>query len=829
MRLTMDFGIDLGTTNSSIAVLKGTEAVVVKNNENDEITPSAVWVSKQGKVFVGKYAKQQAEPEPALEFKLKMGERALVKAGYKEMTPEELSTEVLKKLRGDAQHRLGEEIKAAVIGVPADFDLPQIHATEQAARAAGFEVVKTIQEPVAAALAYTFQSQVDSGFWLVYDIGGGTFDAAVVSLREGTVNIVAHGGDKDLGGKLIDWDIVDHIFIPALKRQYALENLNRHDSASARRWRALLKQLKMEAEQVKIRLSQESVTVALPPNNPIGVDERGDPIWLELEVTREQIEPFVAQKVERTIAIVRRVLSEHRLTPSDLERVILVGGPTLTPLLREMVREELGVELAFGIDPLTVVAQGTAIFAGTQRLETQTTITSGLPKLFTVELLYKPIDATTEPMIGGKVMAPHESSLDGFTVEFVETKSQWRSGRIPLQSNGAFVTTLRAERGRQNEFIIELRDRVGNLCQVMPERFTYTVGQTVGTQIITHHVGVALATGEVAIYFEKGTPLPAKATHVLRTTQELRQGRADTVLRIPVVEGDNAQRADRNREVGALEVQGDSTKVWRDVPVGSEVQVTLEMDESRLIKIRAFVPLLEEEFEAVYQWERESISLESLRQALSSEKKRFEQARENALRTGNQEAMRLLHEVEQERVLEEAEKALQVAETESDAPSRCYNRLVELRRRLDEIEAAMVWDMLVLEVQETLERIRFTVYQFGTPDDQNHLKALEHQLHEAMARRNESQTRWCLNELMGLEFSILRNQPWFWVMLFQDLQQRRAQMRDQRQADQLLRQGMEAIYRNDLPTLQEAVLSLIQLLPHEEQQRIIKSTVIRGR
>jgi molecular chaperone DnaK len=827
MRLTMDFGIDLGTTNSSIAVLKGTEAVVIKNNENDEVTPSAVWVSKQGKIFVGKYAKQQIDPEPAIEFKLKMGERNLIRAGYREMPPDALSAEVLKKLRGDAQNRLGEEIKAAVIGVPADFDLPQIHATEQAARLAGFEEVKTIQEPIAAALAYTFQSHIDSGIWLVYDLGGGTFDAAVVSIREEDVSIIAHGGDKNLGGKLIDWDIVDHIFILALKRQYALNSLNRHDSNSVRKWKSLIKQLKMEAEQVKIRLSRDLVTVALPPNNPIGIDEKGEPIWLELEVTREQIEPFIESKVERTIAIVKRVLNEKRLSYHDIERIILVGGPTLTPLLREMLQAKLGIELAFDIDPITVVAQGAAIFAGTQQIKAPKT--SKLPRMFVIELIYKPIDSTTEPLIGGKVVPPQGETLDGFTIEFVETISQWRSGQVPIQSNGTFMTTLKAESGRQNEFIIELRDAYGNRHFTQPERFHYTIGRTVGTQIVTHHIGVALATGDVVVFFEKGSPLPAKATHILRTTEELKRGQSETMLRIPVVEGDDVQRADRNREVGALEVRGDSVKVWRDVPVGSEVQVTLEIDESRLLRIRAFLPLLEEEFEAIYQWEKEEIPVEELKQALISEKARFERARESALRTGNQEEMRMLHELERERILEDAENALKVVDIESDASIRCYNRIVELRRRLDEVEKAMEWDILVEEAHDTLERVRFTTSKFGTVEDQNNLKALEQQLHDAIARRNIHQTRRCIDEMMTLEFSILRNQPWFWVLLFQDLQQRRSQMRDQRQAQILIRQGNDALLNNDLSSLQESVIGLIQLLPHDEQQRVITSTVVRGR
>lgn len=821
-RLTIDFGIDLGTTNSSIAVLKGTDTVVIKNNENDEITPSAVWVSRQGQIFVGKRAKQQ--PDAAVEFKLSMGTDRVWRFGQKVLTSEELSTEVLKTLRSDAQQRLGEDITAAVIGVPANFNLAQCKATEQAARKAGFTTVRLIQEPVAAALAYSFQSEIDRALWLIYDLGGGTFDAAIVSLREGIVDVVTHGGDENLGGKLIDWDIVDHIFIPALKRQYALDSLNRADKQSAERWKALLHQLKLEAEQVKIRLSRDRVTMALPPNNPISMDEKGEPIWLEIEVTREQIEAFIAPKVERTIAVCRRILEEKRLSSSDIERIILVGGPTLTPLLREMLQNELRIPIMFEMDPITVVARGAAIFAGTQQLE-HGGLT--LPTLFTIELHYKPIDYTTEPLVGGKIIAPHGQSLDGFTVEFIETRSQWRSGKLPVKANGAFITTLRAEKGRQNEFMIEVRDQFGNICAVTPDRLTYTVGQTIGKQILTHTVGVALATGDILPFFEKGTPLPAKRTLPLRTTQDLRKGQAATMLRIPVTEGNNLKRADHNREIGALEVRGDSSKIWRDVPAGTEIQVTLEIDESRLVKVRAFIPLLDDEVEAVMQLDEVTMPPEELRQALEAERKRMERARENALKTNNAEAMRRLHELEQERLVEDAEQALTVVATEPDAANRCYNRILELRHRLDQVEEVMAWDVLMLEAQELLDRTRLVVNIYGDNEAHHRLLALEQQTHDALAHRKEAQLRRCMDELWRLEFTILQDQPEFWVRMFHNLIALRSQMRDPRQAELLIQQGLIAIQQNDLDGLREASFGLIQLLPDEEQTRVI-STVVRG-
>jgi molecular chaperone DnaK len=827
MRSTIDFGIDLGTTNSSIAVLKGIEPVIIKNNENDDITPSAVWVSRQGQIFVGRRAKNQADA--AIEFKLSMGTNRTWSLGQKSLTAEELSAEVLKVLRGDAQKRLGEEITAAVIGVPANFNLAQCKATERAAISAGFTTVRLIQEPVAAALAYSFQGEFDRTFWLVYDLGGGTFDAAIISIREGVMDVVAHGGDENLGGKLIDWDIVDHLFIPALKRKYALGSLNRADKQSAERWKALLHHLKLEAEKVKIQLSRDLVTETLP-EHPLGLDEKGEPIWLEMEVTREQVEAFIAPKVERTIAICRRLLEENRLSPSDIERIILVGGPTLTPLLREMVQGALGIPVMFDVDPVTIVARGAAIFAGTQKLDTSAKVVTKPSSLniLTIELVYAPIGSTTEPLVGGKISAPNkQQSFEGFTVEFIATQFPWRSGKVPVDANGAFMVTLRAEKGRQNEFIIEVRDQHGNLYTVIPDRLTYTVGQTVGRQILTHTVGIALATGDMLVAFEKGTPLPAQKTLTLRMTQDLRKGQAATMLRIPVMEGSNLKRADRNREIGALEVRGDSSKVWRDVPSGTEIQVTLEVDESRLVRVRAFVPLLEDEFDTTMHLEHIVQPLDNLRQALEAEKRRLEELREKALKLNNMEAMRRLHELEQERLIEDAEQAMSVAATEHGADIRCHDRILELRNRLDQVEEVMSWDVLALEARETLDRVRHVVNAYGDSTARNRLWTLEQQVHEALAQRQEIQLRKCVEELVHLALTVLWDQPEFCIGIFYHLTTLHAQMRDLKQAETLIQQGLYSIQQNDLDGLREVTFGLIQLLPREEQARVF-STVVRG-
>ena len=276
-RTTIDYGIDLGTTNSSVAVFDGTVAQVIRNNNNSECTPSAVWIDKNGRLFVGATAYDRLEQDPQNsfhEFKLQMGTDTTCKflQSGKSMRPEELSAEILKSLKADVYRVKSEDMRAAVITVPAAFELPQTQATNKAAQLAGLSQIVLLQEPVAAAMAYGFQSKSDKVFWLVYDFGGGTFDAAVVSIRDGVIQVVNHGGDNHLGGKLIDWEIVDQLLVPALLKERKLSDFRRGNP----KWLKAFAKLKGKAEEAKIQISNnESAPVTI---DFLCNDDKGEPI-----------------------------------------------------------------------------------------------------------------------------------------------------------------------------------------------------------------------------------------------------------------------------------------------------------------------------------------------------------------------------------------------------------------------------------------------------------------------------------------------------------------------------------------------------------------------
>ncbi len=240
-RTSIDYGIDLGTTNSAVAVLVGTTPEVIARVDGSIVTPSAIWFDKRGQQFIGQKARGNYfsdEENGAIEFKLHMGEewqRTFQRTGHK-MLPEEMSAEILKSLKDDVQMMKGEDLKAAVITVPAAFELPQCEATRRAAKLAGLTISPLLQEPIAAALAYGFQSAANKVFWLVYDFGGGTFDAAVIQVRDGVLQVVNHAGHNYLGGKNIDWEIVDKLLIPRLTKEWKLTDFTRQNP----KWRSAI-------------------------------------------------------------------------------------------------------------------------------------------------------------------------------------------------------------------------------------------------------------------------------------------------------------------------------------------------------------------------------------------------------------------------------------------------------------------------------------------------------------------------------------------------------------------------------------------------------------
>ena len=345
-------GIDLGTTNSCVSIYEGGEAHVIANAEGGRTTPSVVSF-KNGEIIVGEKAKRQAlvNPDTIISIKRDMGTSKKRKANGKEYTPEEVSAMILSDLKKTAESYLGEKVTKAVITVPAYFNDSQRQATKNAGKIAGLEVERIINEPTAAALAYGLDKQDTNEKILVYDLGGGTFDVSILELGDGVFEVLSTSGNNKLGGDDFDNRLVDYI----------IEEINKQEGVDLSDDKMAMQRIKEAAEKAKKDLSgMTSTQVSLPF---IAQTDDG-PVNFEMDITRAKFESLISDLVDSTLEPVRKALKDAKLSKSDIDKVILVGGSTRIPMVQDLVKKETGKEPSKGVNPDEVVAMGAAIQGG---------------------------------------------------------------------------------------------------------------------------------------------------------------------------------------------------------------------------------------------------------------------------------------------------------------------------------------------------------------------------------------------------------------------------------------------------------------------------------
>ncbi|MET4927220.1 Hsp70 family protein [Streptomyces sp. PSRA5] len=842
MRDTVDFGIDLGTTNSAIAVVEGGGVSVIKNNDGWDITPSAVWMPKEGRVHVGRAARDWVEKDPAnatAEFKLEMGladSRKVFETAGASLTPPQLSAEVLKSLRADATHHCGAPPESAVITVPAAFALNQNKATIEAAKLAGFTAAcPLVQEPTAAAFAYGFQDATDRAYWMVFDFGGGTFDAALVSKRDGDLRVLNHAGDPYLGGKLIDWALIERLLVPAAVSQLGLTDLRRDNP----KWRGNFAKLKRAAEDAKIHLSRRDQVELMVDLN----DGDGNPVTFEHTLTRGELDAVAEPFYVRAINLCRDALAEAALGPDDIDRLLLVGGVTLSPGLRERLadpRHGLGIELDVSLDPTTVVARGAAIFASTVRIP-QSKSAPVPAGQFAVELSYEPSVTTLQPTVGGRLRGSSEAGAGagagvgagagagaksgapvnwaGYTVTLNNPQGQppFRTAAISVNAEGVFVTDVAVDPHTTSKFFVELTDPSGARCELTSNTLSITHRDLeFGGVRLANSLGIQLAEQVFAPMLRKGATLPTSVREVFRTSAALHRSDADATIRIPVIHGERS-RADRNRTVGMLEIRPRDIRI--DLPAGSEVEVTVEVDRSSMVTVIADVPLVQAQFEAEIDLDNiRTKDPEALRDDLDEAEGRLSALRGFVADAGSADAERRLAKLDEERSVSTARDQVEAASVDNGAAATAEERLRDLQAELDDIADAVGLPGLVRDLRASLAEADELVRQHGDTADRQELAAIRSRADEAINAQDSVAVRGLIDRTGTLLFELERRSPDWSVKLFYTLQE---MLRSSGQAGPLIQEGQRAIAANDRQGLDAVNQRLYRLLPKDEQDKVV--------
>ena len=361
----IQIGIDLGTTNSSVAINNNGTIEIVKKPGGVEYTPSVFGFDKAKNKVVGQRAyenfyKNASEEEiknykPEVKRLMGTSETFHFERVDTKMSPEEISAEILKSLKEDILRKYPDfNTVAAVITVPAAFSVLQSEATKRAGNLAGFKHVILLQEPIAAAVAYGFSNTKNEN-WLIYDFGGGTFDVALIASKERALSVLGHNGDNFLGGKNFDLEIVDKVIVPKILEKFSIKNFNR----SNEKYRGAFSQLKFFAETAKIELSQYDKISIVVEN--IGKDDEDKEIFVTINFTRKEFETLIKPMVDRTIELSKETLKDAGIKNGSVAKVILVGGPTQIPYIRERIESDLKITTDASVDPLTVVARGACV------------------------------------------------------------------------------------------------------------------------------------------------------------------------------------------------------------------------------------------------------------------------------------------------------------------------------------------------------------------------------------------------------------------------------------------------------------------------------------
>ncbi|HLP21076.1 MAG TPA: Hsp70 family protein [Chitinophagales bacterium] len=614
----ISFGIDLGTTNSLLG-FSGSNGVEIFKNPvgHKETLPSCV-AFRNGRTIIGEKARELIGKDPGNvfhSFKRKMGtgQTYFVESNTSFVSPIELSALVLKELKNF--NFSGLPLTAAVITIPSSFDTLQSNATKEAGYQAGIEEVLLLQEPIAASLAFANKiadREKLEGKWLVYDLGGGTFDVALVEIGD-EMRVLDHKGDNYLGGLDFDNLIIEKLIVPYLELKYSIDGLFDKMRNTGGAYNKLYYILQHKAEELKKELSVAE-TAELEFDF---TDESGQLNDEYLNIRRADFEEIVRPKIQGTIDLVDALLKTNNLTAADIRQIVLVGGSTYIPLVRSLLAESIGVEVNNTIDPTTAIAIGAAYFASSKLRSTQVPAANtgtGEEKKkdsqFRIRYSYNKQTSDTDEVL---VMLA-EGDTAGYFYRVTRKDGGFDTGLIPLKNKNTVILSLLLK--ARNDFAFEIFDAANNSVYKEPqtievEQGTYSVyGQTLPNDICLEVDNVNSQNTRLEAVFAKNNLLPLKRTLTKTFSKTLLKGSSDSVL-INMYEGDKFSRPASCIPLGHLQIKG--TDLTGDIYRGSDVELIFEISESRDIKVLAYCISSGQEFSDIFKPMARSIDIERLK------------------------------------------------------------------------------------------------------------------------------------------------------------------------------------------------------------------------
>ncbi|MBP9781070.1 Hsp70 family protein [Candidatus Woesebacteria bacterium] len=823
----IEIGIDLGTTNSSVAIIRNSNIEIVKKPGGVEYTPSIFGFDKAKNKVVGQKAYEalyrDASDEEVNnyrpEVKRVMGtpENFYFERADVEMNAEEISAEILKNLKEDILRKYPDfNTLAAVITIPAAFSVLQSEATKRAGNLAGFKHVVLLQEPIAAAISYGFSNSKNEN-WLIYDLGGGTFDVALISSKDGVLSVLSHNGDNFLGGKNFDWEIVDQVITPRILNEFSLKDFSREN----KKYRGVFSRLKYIAEKAKIELSQYEKT--LIELDSLSKDDEGKDICLTLQFTRNEFEKLIESMVERTIELSKDTLKEAGIKNSAVSKVILVGGPTQMPYIKQRLAKELMIEVNATVDPLTVVARGALIYALGQKIprevleENASPLSKGTQKL---NLNYDSLTSETEETVTG-IIDEFKDSEEEYYVQIQSNSGLYNGSKIKLKA-GKFLDTVALETNKSNLFWIYLFDKQGNTVPVDPDSFTITHGLSVSGAPIPHSIGVVVSQKDIKSGFvatevfvkliEKGAVLPVKKSETFKTAHRLKKDEDSSPLWIRVGEGES-EIPDRNAFVCELGIKGSALPY--DLPEGTDVELTIEVSESRELFVTAYIPLIDLTINARSTFLDELVDVSDVSAELDVQTQRASTVSESCSADEKNKINNTIQSVS---------SSLKNAHLDKDEKSKANKQLRDLKNMLDLLEKEKEMPQMSKEFEENIENTEKIIDEFGDDNDkaehEEQMAQMKIEGEKAIVENDKTLLIMVNQQIKELAAKVLFSNPAAWVYQFRQLISSSNKWINEKEARYYTDKGLRAIELSDVEELKRCVHQLLLLLPSDAQRSL---------
>lgn len=801
-------GIDLGTTNSAICSYDGESVRLYKSPDQNDVTPSAIFIDRRGNKYLGKRAYDSAARNPenaATKFKRMMGTSTPVRLAAVDitMTPEECSAEILKLCFG----YLPEEIRnsgetGTVITVPAAFNQMQKDATLAAAKLAGLGSVALMQEPVAAVMCVMKHRKGD-GIFLVFDLGGGTLDIAIAESISGRVNLLAHGGIAMCGGTDFDRIILDSVVKPWLLAKFDLPE----DFSANKKYKSLLRMCLWASEKAKIELSaKEETAISLTESDIPISDESGSEIYVDIPITRKSLDELIFDRVGDAIQSARETVEKAGLSSQDIERIVFVGGPTQYKPLRDRVSFELGIAPSTDVNTMTAVAEGAAVFAESIDWSSQTrgrkSARGALSAGGELDLSFNYIARTPDTKakivakLGGSAVAGVEFQIDSLD-------TGWSSGRMALKDG--VTTELSLTKPGENTFKIHVFDSNGGPVTLPDSKIIISrVAASIDAIPASHSIAVEavnkLGGRSVPEYLvREGDQLPKKGQKNFKSTESLKAGSTGSI-KFKLWEGDISDPIHDNRGIGLFEIKGTD---FDDgvIAAGADLICDYEVMDSGAITLEVSVPSIGNSFHSgrnFYSRQADEIDYTKASKQIQAETE-----------TTLERLEKMASKFDDPRLDQAREKLAKSEsrtgdESDPETAKQAMDNVQEAKRLMALTRMDHLPDIRQLELDQTIDFFDSTVREHARVTEETAFDNLAKTAQRAIENSNgdfESH----LDDLRGKNFSILWRQDWFVIDRFKGFAKDAYQFPDAREHAQLVATGVEALKAGDIDKLRQVV------------------------